>query len=235
MRSTGVLPVDRICVMRRCGSRWAGRRPCRQSPAQSPPRRSGRCPESSEDAGVEMDACHRWLLSGGGVGTLAGLKLKRAAPVGLPARRRNRNRTRNHANRAVAKHMGHQAGGRCSADERQEGFAKQPCHQGGFAKHICHQSLENRVFEANLLSNLLLVAGLLSNLLLVANLLSNLLLVAGQPSNCPSLVECLLSSVGPACACSMGGGPSSTPSMPFGEAALPFADCMESLGNAFAR
>lgn len=235
MRSTGVLPVDRICVMRRCGSRWAGRRPCRQSPAQSPPRRSGRCPESSEDAGVEMDACHRWLLSGGGVGTLAWLKLKRAAPVGLPARRRNRNRTRNHANRAVAKHMGHQAGGRCSADERQEGFAKQPCHQGGFAKHICHQSLENRVFEANLLSNLLLVAGLLSNLLLVANLLSNLLLVAGQPSNCPSLVECLLSSVGPACACSMGGGPSSTPSMPFGEAALPFADCMESLGNAFAR
>ena len=206
--------MDRICVMRRCGSRWAGRRPCRQSPAQSPPRRSGRCPESSEDAGVEMDACHRWLLSGGGVGTLAGLKLKRAAPVGLPARRRNRNRTRNHANRAVAKHMGHQAGGRCSADERQGGFAKQPCqqrgvakhicHQGGFAKHICHQSLENRVFAANLLSNLL-------------------------------LVECLLSSVGPACACSMGGGPSSTPSVPFREAALPFADCMESLGNAFAR
>ena len=129
-------------------------------------------------------------------------------------------------------------------------------HQGGFAKHICHQSLENRVFAANLLSNLLLVANLLSNLLLVAgllsnlllvagllskslllvaNLLSNLLLVAGQPSNRPSLVERLLGSVGPVCACSMGGGPSSTPSMPFGEAALPFADCMESLGNAIAR
>ena len=99
-------------------------------------------------------------------------------------------------------------------------------HQGGFAKHICHQSLENRVFVANLLSNLLLVAGLLSK---------SLLLVAGQPSNRPSLVERLLGSVGPACACSMGGGPSSTPSMPFREAALPFADCMESLGNAFAR
>ena len=109
-------------------------------------------------------------------------------------------------------------------------------HQGGFAKHIYHQNLENRVFAAILLSNLLLVAGLLSNLLLVAGLLSkSLLLVAGQPSNCPSLVERLLSSVGPACACSMGGGPSSTPSVPFREAALPFADCMESLGNAFAR
>ena len=108
-------------------------------------------------------------------------------------------------------------------------------HQGGFAKHIYHQSLENRVFAANLLSNLLLVAGLLSNLLLVANLLSNLLLVAGQPSNRPSLVERLLGSVGPVCARNTCGGPSSTPSMPFGEAVLPFADCMESLGNAFAR
>ena len=119
---------------------------------------------------------------------------------------------------------------------RQEGFAKHICRQGGFAKHICHQSLENRVFAANLLSNLLLVANLLSNLLLVAGLLSkSLLLVAGQPSNCPSLVERLLGSVGPVCARNTCGGPSSTPSVPFREAALPFADCMESLGNAFAR
>ena len=134
-----------------------------------------------------------------------------------------------------AKHICHQGG-----------FAKQTCHQGGFAKHICHQSLENRVFAANLLSNLLLVANLLSNLLLVAGLLSNLLLVAGllskslllvagQPSNRPSLVERLLGSVGPVCTRNTCGGPSATPSVPFREAALPFADCMESLGNAFAR
>ena len=96
--------------------------------------------------------------------------------------------------------------------------------------------LSNLLLVANLLSNLLLVANPLSNLLLVAGLLSkSLLLVAGQPSNCPSLVERLLGSVGPACACSMGGGPSPTPSVPFREAALPFADCMESLGIAFAR
>ena len=95
--------------------------------------------------------------------------------------------------------------------------------------------LSNLLLVAGLLSNLLLVAGLLSNLLLVANLLSNLLLVAGQPSNRPSLVERLLGSVGPVCTRNTCGGPSATPSMPFREAALPFADCMESLGNAFAR